>query len=160
MRRGACHDWWLPRASSARTVQIRVGLGVSLSLVLSLNVIAAAPKLPPDRFDLQCKISRILPRAKSMGEKHFRIDLQAKAWCEDRCEATSDLVLQDEDLVLNLADMPEGPARVHRVISFSRRTADLRDERITTLDGDLVGTELLGGRCRLRPFSGIGKKLF
>jgi hypothetical protein len=68
--------------------------------------------------------------------------------------------MSDDALSLTAPDETSGDTVVRRKVTVSRRTADLRDERRIFLHGDPVAEDLVVGRCRVRPYTGVGRKLF
>lgn len=114
----------------------------------------------PTRFDLDCVMTHMARHPRKVGRKHLRIDLTAKRWCEDMCEASGELKLSDDELQLIAKPKPTGPVVENRTILISRKTAHLKDEHRITMDDDLVSVDLFTGECRLRPYTSIDKKLF
>ena len=124
---------------------------------------SAKVSAPPTAFDLDCVMKRVGRHVRPVTpRKHFRIDLDRHLWCEDRCEDVRGLDVDEDALTLSTAEekSADTAAVTRRSLTISRRTADVRDERHLYLNGDLVGDDLIEGRCRLRPYSGVDKKLF
>ena len=124
---------------------------------------SAKASAPPTAFDLDCVMKRVGRHVRPVTpRKHFRIDLDRHLWCEDRCEDVRGLDVDEDALTLSTAEekSADTAAVTRRSLTISRRTADVRDERHLYLNGDLVGDDLIEGRCRLRPYSGVDKKLF
>lgn len=133
----------------------------ALALLLSFWPFAAKDQAPPKQFDLQCSISRQEPkRLKPYGRRTLRIDLEARRWCEDRCEAVGELKVTDLQIELKSTPTPQGPTVIDRQMVINRASGRLRDERRILLDGDLVGVDLYYGDCQLHPYTGVDKKLF
>lgn len=134
---------------------------VVFALLLSFWPFAAKDHAPPTRFDLLCKIQRQeTKRLKPYGKRTLRIDLEARRWCEDRCEAVGELKVTDLQIELKSTPTPQGPTVIDRQMVINRASGRLRDERRILLDGDLVGVDLYYGDCQLHPYTGVDKKLF
>ena len=142
----------------------RVAFLTAMAVLMAAPVARSArPSAPPTAFDLDCVMKRVGRHVRPVTpRKHFRIDLDRHLWCEDRCEDVRGLDVDEDTLTLSTAEekSADTATTTRRSLTISRRTADVRDERHLYLNGDLVGDDLIEGRCRLRPYTGVDKKLF
>ena len=91
---------------------------------------------------------------------HFRIDLEQRRWCEATCESVNELTLAADLATLASRPVAEGPTVTTRTVVINRRSGHMKDERITSLDQDVVMDDLSEGVCRVRPYTDIDRKLF
>jgi len=91
---------------------------------------------------------------------HLRVDLEQRRWCEDTCESVNELTLLADVATLVSRPVTEGPVVTRRAVTINRRSGRMKDERVATLDHDVVMDDVREGVCRLRPYTDIDRKLF
>ena len=140
----------------------RVCGAVAAWLMIGLSVAVAAPasREPPARFDLDCTLHHLVKRRMVTVRTHVRIDLEQRRWCEATCESVNELTLAADLATLASRPVAEGPTVTTRTVVINRRSGHMKDERITSLDQDVVMDDLSEGVCRVRPYTDIDRKLF
>ena len=118
------------------------------------------PATAPQRFDLDCQLQHTVRRHRVTVHRHLRIDLDQKRWCEDLCEAVGSLTLDPDRVTLAADPVPMGPAQVVRDITLNRKSGRLRDEQRVMMDEDVVSVDLYYGQCRLKPYTGVDRRIF
>jgi len=115
---------------------------------------------PPARFDLDCTLQHLVKRRKVSVRTHLRVDLEQRRWCEDTCGSIGDLTLAADLATLSSPPVTEGPLVTRRTVVINRRSGQMTDERVSTLDQDTVMDDVREGVCRVRPYTDIDRKLF
>lgn len=128
--------------------------------LFGLSLPGAGTVAAASRFDLDCLLQHTVRRRHVNVHRHLRIDLDQKRWCEDLCEGVG--VLKDDTDVIELMAEPTamGPAMVRRQITLNRKSGRLRDEQRVMMDEDVVSVDLYYGQCRLRPYTGVDRRMF
>lgn len=124
-------------------------------LIIAVALVATPVSAASEQFDLQCRGQN---RASPAGvwrpvEKHYRVDLAAKRWCQDRCAAVADIAVIERDKII-FRDQPRKFDTDGMVIeSVDRISGAWKD--------NIVGAEPNGlywestGTCEAGPFSGF-----
>ena len=144
---------------------LRVCGAMAAVLLVGINGAAGASRSvpkgePASRFDLDCSLQHMVKRRTASVRIHLRVDLEQRRWCEDTCESVNELTLLADVATLVSRPVTEGPVVTRRAVTINRRSGRMKDERVATLDHDVVMDDVREGVCRLRPYTDIDRKLF
>jgi hypothetical protein len=128
--------------------------------LFGLGLPGGGPASAPQRFDLDCLLQHTVKRRHVNVHRHLRIDLAQKRWCEDLCEVVGGLKDDGDTLDLAAEPSPMGPATLNRQITLNRKSGRLRDEQRVMMEEDVVSVDLYYGQCRLRPYTGVDRRMF
>jgi hypothetical protein len=128
--------------------------------LFGLGLPGAGPASATTRFDLDCLLQHTVKHRHVIVHRHLRIDLDQKRWCEDLCEVVSGLKDDVDTIDLAAEPSPMGPATLNRQITLNRKSGRLRDEQKVMMEEDVVSVDLFYGQCRLRPYTGVDRRMF
>ncbi len=128
--------------------------------LFGLGLPGAGQAATSQQFDLDCLLQHTVKRRHVNVHRHLRIDLAQKRWCEDLCEVVGGLNDNGDTVDLQAEPSPIGPATLSRQITLNRKSGRLRDDQKVMMEEDVVSVDLYYGQCRLRPYTGVDRRMF
>jgi hypothetical protein len=125
---------------------------VTRVIVLAVSLIAATPSVAADQLDLVCKGKKqIGMSARYVDVEHrYRLDLSARKWCVDTCQATLSLASVDDEVIyfLNEEEKFKGdPWEIDRTYRATGFWVHIRSNTAAPLEEQ--------GHCEPAAFSGF-----